>query len=68
LIWLAILTIIVTSMIEIPVALMLREPAKGRAVLATANTWMNRNGRAVGMWALLTAGSYLIAGGVIRLA
>jgi hypothetical protein len=65
-IWIVVLTVIVTSMIEIPVVLLLRNPERGRAVLAGLNGWMSRNGRRVGLWALFAAAVYLIARGLVR--
>lgn len=68
LLWVALLTLIVTSFVDIPVVLMLRAPERGRARLAALNGWMGRNGKTVGMWTLLFAGVYLLARGVTRIA
>jgi len=65
-IWLGVMTLIVTSMIEIPVIWMLLNPARGRSVLADVNAWMTRNGRAVSRWMLLVAGLYLVVRGLAR--
>ena len=67
LLWIIGMTVIVVSMIEIPVVLMVREPERGRAVLREVNEWMTRNGRAVSRWMLLVAGLYLVVRGVIRI-
>ncbi|HEX4716946.1 MAG TPA: GAP family protein [Thermoleophilaceae bacterium] len=65
-VWVAILTVIVTSLIEVPVILMLREPERGRAGLVRLNGWMSSNGRALLMWLVLAAGVYLVVRGVAR--
>jgi Sap, sulfolipid-1-addressing protein len=67
LVWVAILTLIVCSLIEIPVVLMLREPEGGRDRLVRLNAWMSRNGRTFVMWAVLAVGAYLVVRGVVRL-
>ena len=64
--WVALMTVIITSLIEIPVFLMLSDPERGRAGVARLNAWMSRNGRALLMWLLLAAGIYLVARGVVR--
>lgn len=64
--WVAILTVIVTSLIEIPVVLMLRAPERGRARLVRLNQWLSRNGRVLLMWAVLLAGVYFVVRGVVR--
>jgi hypothetical protein len=66
LVWVAIMTVIVTSLIEIPVVLMLRQPDRGRARLVQLNGWMSRNGRVLFAWLLLAAGAYLVVRGVVR--
>jgi hypothetical protein len=61
------LSVIVTSLIEIPVVLLVRNPERGRIVLAGINAWMSRNGALVGMFALLVAGLFFLVRGVARL-
>jgi hypothetical protein len=65
--WVVLLSVIVTSLIEIPVVLLVRNPERGRIVLAGLNAWMSRNGARVGMFALLIAGLYFLVRGVVRL-
>ena len=64
--WVALLTVIVTSLIEIPVVLLVREPDKGRRVLDNLNGWMSRNGRTVVIYALAGAGLLLLVRGLLR--
>lgn len=64
--WVAVMTVIITSLIEVPVLLMLRDPAAARARVASLNAWMGRNGRAVAMWAVLVIGAYLVVRGALR--
>jgi hypothetical protein len=66
--WVLGLTVIVTSMIEIPVVLMLRRPERGRSILEGVNAWLSRNGHAIGLWALFAVGAYLLVRGVARVA
>jgi Sap-like sulfolipid-1-addressing protein len=65
--WVVLLSVIVTSLIEIPVVLLIRNPARGRIVLAGINAWMNRNGTKVGLLALLVAGLFFLVRGIARL-
>ena len=66
--WVAFLTVIVTSMISIPVVLMLRNPEAGRRILDRVNAWLSRNGRNVVLVALFIGGVYLLARGIARVA
>ena len=66
--WVAFLSVIVTSMISIPVVLMLKEPESGRRILANVNAWLSRNGRNVVVVALFLGGIYLLVRGITRVA
>lgn len=64
--WVVFLTLIVTSLVEIPVLFLLLRPATGHALLRDLNGWMHRRARVVGAWALLLAGAYLVTRGLVR--
>jgi hypothetical protein len=65
-VWVAIMTLIITSLIEVPVLVMLREPERGRAGLVRLNAWMSGSGKVLLMWLVLAAGVYLVVRGVVR--
>jgi hypothetical protein len=63
-----VLAAIVLLMAEVPLVHYLIDPERAAAALKTANEWLARNGRVIGLYAAGIVGTYFVISGIVQLA